>query len=177
VSLDGDRSDYVSAVRQAATTGSLFGQFFISTPDFEFANFTPEELERILWELALERGAPPDDRGRLREAITEADSGKALFRCAQRAVRALAQIEKGDAWGSALQRFAIANPNRTAPSEPTGPRPFIEAVRFAVRACQVLYHRVHREYQLDASTGQLINRAAGSSELGGRDRSPTEGVE
>jgi hypothetical protein len=52
VSIDGDRSDFVQAVRKAAQDDEICGGFFVTTPDFEFGNFTLHELEEILWEIA-----------------------------------------------------------------------------------------------------------------------------
>jgi hypothetical protein len=37
--VDGDRTDYVAAVKRAARENRFCGMFFMQEPDFEFANF------------------------------------------------------------------------------------------------------------------------------------------
>jgi hypothetical protein len=39
VMVDGDRTDYVAAVKRAARENRFCGMFFMQEPDFEFANF------------------------------------------------------------------------------------------------------------------------------------------
>lgn len=47
VSVDGDEEDVVRVVRSAAEQDLICGEFFVSNPDFEYANFTPDELEAV----------------------------------------------------------------------------------------------------------------------------------
>lgn len=60
VVLDQDREDYVRALKKAAREKTFFGRFFISSPDFELANFTVRELVEVLpdvaGEMAIKRG-------------------------------------------------------------------------------------------------------------------------
>lgn len=57
VSLDADVSRNLQALRAAAQQNQICGSFFVSSPDFEFANFDLSELQEIIWKIALERGA------------------------------------------------------------------------------------------------------------------------
>src|SRR5215211_3332738 len=69
VTVDGDRKDFVDSVRRAAREDRICGRFFIQDPDFEFANFSKDELEEIIWGIAEENGAAPEDRARLHAAL------------------------------------------------------------------------------------------------------------
>lgn len=69
VLIDSDNEDYVRVVRRAAERDDICGMFFLSQPDFEFANFTIAELEGILWEIAVENGAGLEARQTLHDAL------------------------------------------------------------------------------------------------------------
>ena len=79
ISIDGDRSDNVRIVRKAAEEDDICGRFFISEPDFEFQNFTLDELEEILWKVCEDRGAPDSIRKNLHIA-TLAPEGNCFWR-------------------------------------------------------------------------------------------------
>src|SRR4029077_6813789 len=69
IPLDGDKDHYIRVVRKAAEDDEICGMFFISNPDFEFANFTKEELVQIVWEWALENEAPLAEYQKLVEVV------------------------------------------------------------------------------------------------------------
>ena len=73
-------------MKKAAHEDRICGRFFIQEPDFEFANFSRDELEEILWQYAKEHGALPEEREKLHEAVRHASSGKAIVACAKRAL-------------------------------------------------------------------------------------------
>ncbi len=108
VSIDGDVSDNVRAVRKAAEDDEIFGKFFISTPDFEFANFELLELEDILWQMAEEHGAAKDEREQLKQAIEGVENATALLRCAKQALsKSLGHISKNVTWAEHLMDYAL----------------------------------------------------------------------
>lgn len=63
VLLDSDISHNVHALQTAVKSGKFFGRFCIALPDFEFHNFTVDELVRVARELAAQGRveAPPHD--------------------------------------------------------------------------------------------------------------------
>jgi hypothetical protein len=88
VIIDGDREDYVDAVKRAAREDRICGRFFIQEPDFEFANFSLPELEELVWGVAEENGAVPEDRARLHAALEGIQNGDQLIRNAKVALTA-----------------------------------------------------------------------------------------
>jgi hypothetical protein len=56
---------------KAVKDSEMFGSFFISNPDFEFGNFTRDELVSVLWRIALERGADPNEEETLSKACSQ----------------------------------------------------------------------------------------------------------
>jgi hypothetical protein len=80
VSLDADCENNKKVLLKAVADGEMFGAFFISTPDFEFGNFTRDELVSVLWGIALERGAERSEREALSRACSETRSGEDFLR-------------------------------------------------------------------------------------------------
>jgi hypothetical protein len=157
VSLDGDAKDNLRVLRKAAEKDEMFGMFFVSDPDFEFANFTLGELVEVLWGVAEENGAPPEEKQKLLEQTSVARSGKQLFESARRAVPALAKFNKGKVWGERLMRLALENPDLRQDGGSTRERPIIEAVAEALRAVQCEYYRSKQTCKVDAGTGRIVD--------------------
>lgn len=154
VSLDGDRSDHLRTVRKAAIDDEICGEFFVSNPDFEFGNFTLEELEEILWQIAKEKGADDKDRQRLHQSIKNVTSGKELLTEAQRALNELFNVSKGSLWGEHLMQFAWENPKLPDGSK----RLIIKAVEKALRIDSYDYKMTLEKYRVDPDTGRLVER-------------------
>ena len=146
VMIDGDKEDYVDAVKKAAREDRFCGRFFIQEPDFEFANFSLPELEGMIWEVARENGAVPDDRARLHEALRGVENGDQLIRKAKAALTApLRSLRKNQEWGERLMLYAWENPQ----DHEGKTRPVMEAVLGGVA-------RVAGQFQL--REGQLQDR-------------------
>src|SRR5260221_2586968 len=98
VLIDGDRSDFVSAVKKAAKDDDICGCFYISSQDFEFANFELSELEEVLCEWASEEdteNAPTEeDRLTLHEAIKDVKNAEELINKSRRALPQLNSLSK-----------------------------------------------------------------------------------
>src|SRR5258708_9670391 len=102
--IDGDRAkDFVSAVKKAAKDDEICGCFYISSQDFEFANFELTELEEILWTWApkedKENTLTEEDRLTLHEAIKDVKNAEELINKARRALPQLNNLSKVDRWG------------------------------------------------------------------------------
>lgn len=165
ISLDSDRSDNLRVVRQAAKDDIFTGQFFVSTPDFEFSNFTLEELEGILWDIAKKEDTVSAARDSLHTAIVGVHNCDALLKAAARAVPQLIAITKGKAWGERLMNYALQHPNK-----PNGtPRPIIYAIRSASRADSANFHHQCTEYKVDPQTGRLVKRETAVLNIGDDD--------
>ncbi len=160
VLIDGDRPDFVSAMKKAAADDEICGCFFISAKDFEFANFDLSELEEILWTIALEdqeNKVAEEDRRTLHEAIKNATNAEALKKLAGRALPQLAHFSKGETWGEKLIEYTWDHPVRDGKE-----RQVIEAIRAALTTKTASYEVTRREYRVDQNTGQLVNRSTSS---------------
>jgi len=156
VSLDGDREDNLRAIRKAATDDEIFGAFFISKPDFEFANFTISELEEVARKICLENGASDEALIGLPEAIKDAKSGKEFIHKLPSVLKPY--LNKSQKWGEDLIEFALANPQL-----PNGDaRPIVEAIQTALRVISPVFnlnYTWHRQnFRVDPKEGQLIPR-------------------
>lgn len=157
VSLDGDVEDNLRVLKKAVENDEMFGMFFISEPDFEFANFTWDELVEVLWSIAAENGAEPEEKQTLGEQTSGATTGKELFKMAKRAIPSLAKVDKGKAWGERLMRFAQENPDMRLSDGTTKERPIIEAVAEALRAVDCEYYPSRKSCKVDVKTGRIVN--------------------
>lgn len=157
VMIDGDRRDYINAVKKAAQEDKLFGRLFIQEPDFELANFTHDELEQIIWGIAEENGARLEQREELRQAVLDASSGKEITDCAKAVFQGgpLRALSRNQQWGARLMKLALDNPE--LPDGST--RPIIESVWAAQRGLRANFDRSYRESKVDPESGDLIERA------------------
>lgn len=159
VVLDGDREDYVRALRKAAREDAFFGVFTISSPDFEFCNFTAEELLSVWLEFSSrdkeEKPDMPDDKTPLEEVASAEQFTDYLCR------GNFPAFEKSEAWGEALMAYALENeglPDGHARAGET--RPIVLLARQLVTARHAGYERSVAQFRVDADTGGLIRRDA-----------------
>lgn len=159
VSIDGDRDDYLRAVRKAAQEDEICGGFFVSSPNFEEANYTLDELAKILWEAALEQGVGGDGEDDFIRLASGGGSFKSMLQMIKDQYPLLNQIGKGKEWGERLMRYALSAPYRPGDGGPAPTkRPIIEAVDAAMRARKSNYLTTRRRFRVDANSGRLIDR-------------------
>jgi len=160
--VDADRRDYVKAVRSEARRDTFCGGFFLSDPDFEFANFDVSELTEVAWRLVLEqakaRGEEPPTttlRDKLALAVANTSSAKNFEEAARKELFAVGfRFSKGTAWGEALARFTAESPDRTT----LGTRPIVEAVRMVAASTKANFTRWRHTLRIDPETGRLVAR-------------------
>jgi hypothetical protein len=156
VTVDGDRSDYVNAIKKAAREDKMCGRFFISKPDFEFANFALMELLHVVWRMAKDNGAIPTEWIKLYDAVIAAEDAVELIDHAKVALPGpLRRLGKGTAWGERLMSFALENPRTYDGRE----RPMVEAVRAARQGLGANFEWINAHLRLDPETGDLAERA------------------
>lgn len=158
VSIDGDRKDNARAVRKAAEEDEICGMFFIALPDFEFGNFSPAELEDILWQYAEERRVEIEKREVLHGILRNSRSAKELFNQVRQLLPDLADINKGEEWGRRLADYAWQHREADIQNQDTD-RPFIRAIYAAMRSRSANYISTRNDYRVDPQTGQPIKRA------------------
>jgi hypothetical protein len=154
VLLDADREDNIRVVRAAARGDEICGQFHISDPDFEFANFELSELEELIWEIAEANGVASESREQLHRILTSATSSTELEELARTALPELSQFSKGYEWGRQLMEYGWQHPRFPDDRK----RPIIEAIETALRADRFDYRETRRRNRVDPDTGKLVNR-------------------
>lgn len=154
VMLDGDREDNVRVVRKAAHDDEICGGFYISQPDFEFANFELSELEEIIWKWASkeDQSLTQEDRDLLHRAIKDVKSGEELMKNIK-SFPEFNMVAKGADWGKKLSLYALQNPLKGGKK-----RQFIESIQMAIRTKNVSYQSTRKNYRVDESSGLLIKR-------------------
>lgn len=160
VAIDGDRKEFVRLLRMAAEDDIFCGEFDISDPDFEFRNFTVEELTDVAWQMALEQNAGAEWRERFFSACARASSGKEFTRRASAAIPNFRlEIAKGKRWGKLLMAYAAKSPNRIDPkSGKSAPRPFLQLAQDAYNAVDASFHVHRRTMRVDPELGRLVSR-------------------
>ena len=143
ISFDADVRQNVKTIR--ALSDLVVGAIFPHEPDFEFANFTLQELVHVATELDTAEGFDSDA---LRNADwTGVDTGKA-FENRYLAVSNRGRTLKGGKWGRALARHAEIEPNRSDGLE----RPFTVSLRHAVLAQSSNYDHHKDSFIIDPNT-------------------------
>jgi hypothetical protein len=155
ISFDLDVEANVKTVRRQVEQGNVVGYIAAHAPDFEFANFTLDELVEIAARL-------DEDAGSSGEPIRRADwSGVGTARAfAERysevSARGPATL-KHEKWGRALAAYATANPVRPGGTEE---RPFVLQMRAALTSRLVHYDLHNETYTFDPNTFVPIPRPA-----------------
>lgn len=167
VMIDGDLPDNVRIMENAAKKNQLaedegmFGRFFLSKPDFEFANFEIEELEEVLWTWIGGESPSQADRDLLHDHVKDTAGSTDFFKGVKRAALSLPRLfeyDKCEQWGEELMKFAWEHPLKL-----NRQRPLIEAVELAVRWEKIInmepYEISKKSYMVNPQTGELIKRS------------------
>jgi hypothetical protein len=123
-------------------------------PDVGLGNFSVAELCAVLIMVARQHGNGSVSEEDFLLKIGNVDSNKELFLRASRAFPDSRNLYKSEEWGTALMRFAIANP------VPAGgaTRPLITAAQRILRATQIKYNLSRKRFRVDPNTGDVIER-------------------
>jgi hypothetical protein len=143
ISFDADVRQNVKTIE--ALSNLVVGSILPHKPDFEFANFTLQELIHVAAELDRAEGFDSDV---LQDADwTGIDTGKA-FEKRYLAISNRGRALKGEKWGRALARYAEEKPNRSDGVE----RPFTASLRHAVLAQTSNYDHHKDSFMIDPKT-------------------------
>ncbi len=155
ISFDVDVDANVKLIRRQVSEGRIIGFIAANTPDFEFANFTLEEL--------VEVACRTDEYYRFpRQPLLEGDwkdvgSGKEFeeryCKLSSRRPRAL----KGREWGTFLAEYAMKHPLRSDNNEE---RPFLGQVSMGLAARTAHYDYQKESLCFDLENFQLMERDA-----------------
>lgn len=158
VVMDQDRDDFTRALKKAAAEETFFGRFFISSPDFEFANFTVDEMIDVLLDLEGRDKIQIPAREEIAPLVVHAQSGKQFFESLKKH-ELLQRVGKSETWGEALMKYASQHPEFPQGHKRAGEtRPAIEVARLLVSARDAGYLRSIDKYRIDPDTGKLEPR-------------------
>lgn len=157
VSLDKDVSQNYRALRAAVQRDQMCGHFFVSDPDFEFANFDRSELEDIIWSIAREKGVDDAKKPLFLAAISTANSGRTFIKEVERTASEIPElwnISKGEEWGKRLMQYALQHPKNLNGET----RLCVVAIQQAIRTRGASYNYTRLHFRVDPQTGQTIKR-------------------
>ena len=156
ISLDGDVGDNRRVLDKAIECREMFGMAFLSNPDFEFHNFSSDELAHVLWQMALEKGAPVEEEENFLKVVSSARNGKQLTDNERKALPNFQSSAKGKEWGERLLKFAKANPYRERDGQKEY-RPILDAILWARHALDCDYYLGREEGRVDVRTRRIVN--------------------
>lgn len=154
ISFDMDVVANLKAIRRQVRNDNVVGYINCNNPDFEFANFTLEELIDVAATMDESQGANS-------EKIRTTDwSGIKSGRQFEEKYRNLSEIGqkglKGEQWGKALAEYALNNPHLDGKDKK---RPFLEAVKYALQSRRVRYDDQRDNYFISPETFQIEKRS------------------
>jgi hypothetical protein len=147
--FDGDRSDNIRAVARAAEDDEICGLFFVCKPDFEFQNFTREELcEVVLTDDCSEKPSQTE----LERATDGASDATEFFKKVMNTFPELDGVTKGSKWREMLAKYAREHPRGDFGDE--SDRFINQLIRAGLQCCSFQYDHTRNRYKTDPSTGQ-----------------------
>lgn len=152
ISFDCDVPANVKAVRRQIDEERIVGYVAAHRPDFEFANFSREELVEVAASLDEAAGF---DATALRfgdwSGIENARQFEAQY---QRLSARMGASLKGEVWGVALAQRAMASPQRSDGTD----RPLLQAVQAAMQARTASYDHQAKAFRFDRDSFELVRR-------------------
>jgi hypothetical protein len=157
VLLDVDSDDNIRALKRASKDDEVFVRFFLSDPDFEFHNFTADELLYVYLSQVSGESRRNQVCSTVASLVENAKSGKEFFEILQK--NGHPEARKGQSWGKALMNFAFSNPMTSGDNEKGATRPVLEIIDFIRSAWDSGYMRSVQTLQTDPHTGRLVERS------------------
>lgn len=149
ISFDGDVSRNMSFFRKQIEKGNIVGYINVNNPDFEFENFTFDELIEIAIKFDEKLGFDSKRlRGGNRQHIS---SGKAFEKYYQEHSARKISL-KGKDWGEALADYALDNPLREDIQQR---RAFLNTVDWILHARSVRYEYQRDHFEIDPNNFEI----------------------
>ncbi len=151
VSFDRDVEENVRTVSAQVRQSNIIGVVIAYAPDFEFANFSLDELVEVAARLDESYGVSGDAvRATDWNGVGSGSDFVSLYRkVSERSPRGL----KGEEWGGALGRYAKEYPHRSDTGEE---RPFWKARRIALQARGAHYDTQVSHTKIDPDTFENV---------------------
>lgn len=141
ISFDMDVKPNIRAIRQQVKSGNVVGYINGNSPDFEFGNFTLEELIEVAAGMDENNGANAEklrngDWGGICNGKQFEEKYRELTEIGQKGL-------KGEEWGKSLAEFALKKPYLDGNEKK---RPFLETVNYALQSRKVRYDYQRNNY-------------------------------
>ncbi len=156
VIIDDDNQDYVRVVKKACEDDQICGQVIYQKPDFEFGNFTIDELITMVWDY-VQKNTLEVTLEDIKNKVKTAENGK-TFEKMVKTITNLQNFGKGDEWGKLLMKYAWENqkfPNRHFL---TGERPIVVAAKLLIQLTHCDYALSRSGYKIDKESGAMVKR-------------------
>lgn len=141
ITYDKDVSENVRTIKTQVNKGKVCGLVAENNPDFEFANFSLEELIGIAVDLDKSKGH--DVTNLMKADWSKVKKGKDFEKVYKHNSETHRSI-KGKEWGHALAKFMVANPELHGKT-----RAFIRQLESAIRAVKVSYELQSKHFQVN----------------------------
>ena len=149
--FDGDKSDNIGVIAETAKVDEICGLFFVCKPDFEFQNFTREELcEVVLTSIDDDCPGKPS-QAELEDATDGASNAKEFFKKVN-AFPELNQFAKGREWGEMLAKYASKHPRGDFGDE--SDRLINQLICAGLQCCSFQYDHTRNRCKTGPNTGQ-----------------------
>lgn len=160
VILDSDKGENACAAFKAISDGVLFGEVYLSIPDFELGNFSPDELREIICTIASDNGADEVELARIREAMEHVEHIKEVMSAARIASSSLAKLRKDEVWGKYLMRYLLndLDLSNLCLTKEEFERPIINALRSILQATVFHYDESRNRSMVDLGSGRFVKR-------------------
>jgi hypothetical protein len=146
ISFDQDLKPNIRAVQAQIRQGNVVGLIDANDPDFEFANFSIDELVEVAARIDDRLGF---DGGKLRRANWQDIKGSQAFADQYRKISDRRSSLKGKLWGEALADWAVEHPSR---SNTGADRPFVRMISLAFWAWNSNYEYLRDRFEIDPHT-------------------------
>jgi hypothetical protein len=166
ISFDYDVGENIKAIRRQVVQRNIVGLVAAHRPDFEFANFTIEELTDVAATVDEKHGIAGDP---VRNADwTGVKSGRAFEEKYKEVSARRPRALKGEEWGRALAAYALEHPTR---SDNMIERPYWKQIQAALRARIVHYDLQKARFGFDPDTFESIKLEQSGTQGGTGDES------
>lgn len=156
LSFDGDVPANIKYIRRQVEQDNVVGVITINRPDYEFANFSIDELVEVAAKIDESPDFPAD--GVRNADWTGIQSSKAFEKKYLEVSSRRSGALKDETWGRALGRYAMEHPDR-----PDGARrPLWKDLRAALHAWSSNYDRQRERFTFDPVTFEQVPRQSPS---------------
>ena len=149
ISFDRDVAENVKIMQLICRDGLLVGMVFAHAPDFEFANFSCQELQGV--------ASRPIGKNQLEDVRSADWSSVRSAKELETQFSRIAKVSlKARGWGAALAKMAKEFPRR--PDDTKQLRPIWEQINIARAAWKWDYDLEKKEFMLDPLTLERVSR-------------------